>query len=157
MARFQYDKLTADQLRIGIALLNQESAVVEALEQAVERAVGEAVSPFGITAGDITAGGSGGGASGGARAQTTKSGEPRKRGRGRPAKDAQPTTAKRARKPRIGSEQAASRQLQGRYLAAIRSVPKSKRNHYKALVKGEGGRQGAVDAIYRDYPRQEAG
>lgn len=145
MARFQYDKLSEHQLRIAIGLLNQEERVVEVLEEAVEHKINEVVSAFGISVGDITNPHSGG-APGGARAKVTKrakvaSNEAVKRARGR----------KPSSRFTISADQLASRQLQGRYLAAIRSVPKSKRGKYKSIAQG-GDRQAAVDAIYKDYP-----
>lgn len=159
MARFQYDNLTSDQLRIGIALLNQESAVVEALEAAVEKAVGEAVSPFGITAGDITAHGNSGGAAGGARTKATKRAALRQlhaaADQVHTDLDKVPLTGgqvrKRGSKRKVSPRQLASRELQGSYISAIRSVPESRRSKYKAIVKKH-GRQAAIDAIYGDYP-----
>lgn len=148
MSRFVYENLTSDQLRIGVALLNQEGAVVEALEAAADKAVTEALAPFGlnqvgagigraaaVAAATPAASKVVGGAQGGARAQSTKS-APRKKGAGG---------------PRVSPAQLESRRLQGLYIAAIRSVPTSRRNKYKALVKGPGGRQAAIDAIHRDY------
>lgn len=164
MSRFVYEKLTEHQLRMGVALLNQESAVVEALEDAVSNAINSAIegalTTFGIdgldgaNARSIT-----GGAAGGARAETTKS---------RPAARRRTGGKKRARAgsvvgqlasigigkgvSKVSPSQLASRKLQGLYIAAIRSVPKSRRAKYKAIVKTAGGRQAAIDAIYGDYP-----
>jgi hypothetical protein len=58
-------------------------------------------------------------------------------------------TAKKARRRRrkaISSEQLASRQLQGRYLALIRQIPASRRAQYSRMVK-EDGRESAVKAM----------
>ena len=147
MARFQYDNLNERQLRIGIALLKDEDALVEALEQALDNAVADAMKPFGIDVGEVSM--DRGGAAGGARKQTTKSAGPAKVYENRAPAD----RVRKVRKPRLSADQTLSRQLQGTYIAAIRRVPASKRPKFKALVKGPGGRQAAIDAIYLAYPR----
>ena len=154
MARFNYDNLNEKQLRIAIALLNQEDEVVAALEGAAEQAIDNALEPFGLS--HIHVADDGGGAAGGARKQTTKRAAIRQlhaaSADAHAALDSVPR--KRVRKPRLSADQTASRQLQGIYIAAIRRVPERKRAHYKALVKGPGGRQAAIDAIYLAYPRK---
>jgi len=145
--RFVYDNLTHEQLRIGIALAHVEEEITEALEVAAAQAINDALAPFGLNNAALITGG----AAGGARAQTMKSGSSSKR----------PAEAKRVQRPghvkgaTISAGQLASRQLQGRYLAAIRSVPKYRRKQYKAIAQDPKlGRQAAVDAIYRDYPKK---
>lgn len=162
MQRFQYDNLTSDQLRIGIALLNQEGAVVDALEQAADEAVTEALAPFGLNQVGAGIGHTASGATGGARTQPTKSQQaaarPAKRATVAAAQDSGSRTGRartRAAKGATGGvspAQLESRKLQGAYIAAIRSVPQSRRAKYKSLVKGPGGRQAAIDAIHHDHP-----
>jgi len=149
VARFNYDNLNEKQFRIAIALLNQEDEVVAALETAAANAIKEMLAAFDIIGFD-PANVLNGGAAGGARKQTTKSAGPAKVYENRAPAD----RVRKVRKPRLSADQTLSRQLQGKYIAAIRSVPKSKRAHYKALVKGPGGRQAAIDAIYLTYPRK---
>jgi len=162
VARFNYDNLNEKQLRIAIALLNQEDEVVAALESAAEQAIDNALEPFGLS--HIHVADDGGGAAGGARKQTTKraassevqatSGDLRFHPNTHLAAEVGGKRGgnKRVRKPRLSADQTLSRQLQGKYIAAIRSVPKSKRAHFKGLVKLQ-GRQAAIDAIYAAYPR----
>lgn len=155
MSRFSYDNLNEKQLRIAIALLNQEDEVVGVLETAAADAIKEALANFDIIGFD-EANVTNGGAAGGARKQTTKRAAIRQfhvaAAEAHAALDKVPLR-KSGRKPRLGADQTASRQLQGKYIAAIRSVPKSKRAQFKALVKSAGGRQAAIDAIYAAYPR----
>jgi hypothetical protein len=56
-----------------------------------------------------------------------------------------PRRKRRANMP-ASAEVQASRQLQGKYIAAIRSVPKTQRAKY-AKIAGAEGRQAAIDAI----------
>ncbi len=150
MARFNYDNLNEEQLRIAIALLSQEDEVVNALEIAAANAINDALEPFGL---NNAAHLDDGGAAGGARKQPTKRADQHKsRISGASNNSNTPEPRKAARKPRLSADQTLSRQLQGKYIAAIRSVPKSKRAHFKGLVKLQ-GRQAAIDAIYAAYPR----
>jgi hypothetical protein len=48
-----------------------------------------------------------------------------------------------ARKKALSPEQRASRQLQGRYLALVRQIPKSRRANYSRIAK-EKGREAAI-------------
>ena len=67
--------------------------------------------------------------------------------RGRPpGSGAGRKVAGRKRRKAISSEQLASRQLQGRYLALIRQIPATRRAQYSRMVK-EQGREAAVKAM----------
>ena len=50
---------------------------------------------------------------------------------------------------RVSAQVAASRRLQGRYIAAIRQLPKNRRAKYAAIAK-ERGRDAAIAAIQKD-------
>jgi len=45
---------------------------------------------------------------------------------------------RRRRRPAVTAEQAASRQLQGRYLALVRQIPASRRSQYAKIAKDRG-------------------
>ena len=140
--RVKYEDMSAGQLRIAIGKLGTESDIEQAFVDAARDAVANTLDAFGLTEApqvgteEVTH-----------SQRRSKSSSGKKRGR--------PAGSKQANKAPSADEavKLASRQLQGRYLAAIRSVPKSKRSQYKAIAKGPAGRQAAVDAIYRDYPR----
>jgi hypothetical protein len=57
--------------------------------------------------------------------------------------------ATRRMRRQVSAEVAASRQLQGRYIAAIRQLPKTRRARYAAIAK-EKGREAAITAIQKD-------
>ena len=50
---------------------------------------------------------------------------------------------RRRRRPAVTAEQAASRQLQGRYLALVRQIPASRRSQYAKITKDR-GREAAI-------------
>jgi hypothetical protein len=56
-----------------------------------------------------------------------------------------PKRAKRSSKP-VSAEVVASRKLQGRYIAAVRQLPKTRRARFAAIAKRE-GREAAIAAI----------
>ncbi len=79
------------------------------------------------------------GGAAGSRRRAARRGRPAGSGAGRKA-------AGRKRRKAISSEQLASRQLQGRYLALIRQIPATRRAQYSRMVK-EQGREAAVKAM----------
>ncbi len=157
MARFQYDKLNEKQLRIAIALLNQEDEVVSVLEITAAQRINDVLSAFDI---DIATSVNSG-APGGARAQTTKSsnGPVTSFGSRDGALIVSRKPARRVQRPghvkgaTVSSGQLASRQLQGQYIAAVRRVPKTKRKSYKAGP--DCSREQAIERIDRDYPKKD--
>jgi hypothetical protein len=54
--------------------------------------------------------------------------------------------AKRVKRTARTPEAAASRQLQGQYIAAIRQIPKTQRKRFTAIAKND-GREAAINAI----------
>ena len=57
-----------------------------------------------------------------------------------------PRVRKRSRKRAVSAEVAASRRLQGQYIAAIRQIPKTKRAFYQKISKAK-GREAAIGAM----------
>jgi hypothetical protein len=159
--RFSYAALNADQFRIALELLNIPPAEVErtldeAAQIAVESAAQEALGAFGYRAPApspatpaIT------------NAALREVPAPHATKRPQNAKSSNPAGGPRVgrsagRGPRADGQNAGaeSKQLQGRYIAAIRRVPKTRRKEFKALVAGPGGRAAAIDAINAAYPKQ---
>lgn len=70
------------------------------------------------------------------------------RGRRAANREKAPPPTKAKKTSPVSPETLASRQLQGRYIAAIRNVPKTQRAKYQKLAK-ESGRQAAIDAIQK--------
>ena len=60
-----------------------------------------------------------------------------------PAKEAKPA---KKRKKRVSAAVKASRQLQGKYISALRNLPKSQRAIFQAIAKKD-GREKAISAI----------
>jgi hypothetical protein len=148
-SRFNYNSLSGDQLRIALAMLGvDESDVTGALDKALEAATQDVLAGFGL-------GGPGSSAVKGAQGVRpakrpgTKSARIQRKGkRVKPAKAA--SINKRSPSPSSGSTDD-SRALQGRYMVAIRRVPKSKRGAYKGVAKTK-GREEAIARINNDYP-----
>jgi hypothetical protein len=161
--RFSYAALNADQFRIALELLNIPPAEVErtldeAAQIAVESAAQEALGAFGYHA---TAPSPSPANPATANAAPREVPAPRATKRPQNAKNSNPAGGPRVgrsagRGPRADGQNAGaeSKQLQGRYIAAIRRVPKTRRKEFKALVEGPGGRAAAIDAIDRAYPKQ---
>lgn len=128
--------LTGKQLRFAVDYLIDagelsDKAVLTAFEDAIRVPARTLITPGVSNIRMKRAGGQGG--------------RPKASSKSRPAQAA----GKPARKPAAGGHQpSASRKLQGRYIACIRQVPKSKRGHFKAIVK-QSGREEAIVAIER--------
>lgn len=151
--QFNYDSLTGDQFRIALAKLNIKpgevtGALSDAAKTAVDEAVKEVLSRFGISGMEAVTG------RGGVTAAPRKSSSA-KPPAAPPQRRAKAHSSKRGRST-LTADQLKSRQLQGEYLGAIRRVPAKFRSRYQKVAqdKVNGGRGEAIRQINRDYPKE---